>query len=83
MTNDLRSDLREAYNKKARERDGQAAQDWKLAERRQFLELLIQEGKKKLLEIGGGTGNDSLYFQEQGLEVVCTDLSPEMVKLCK
>ena len=29
-----------------------------------------------------GPGHDSLYFQEQGLRVLCTDLSPNMVERC-
>jgi SAM-dependent methyltransferase len=35
------------------------------------------------LEIGAGTGNDGLYFQNNGLDVTCTDLSPDMVNLCR
>ena len=33
--------------------------------------------------MGAGTGHDSLYFQEQGLRVLCTDLSPAMIDLCR
>jgi 2-polyprenyl-3-methyl-5-hydroxy-6-metoxy-1,4-benzoquinol methylase len=33
--------------------------------------------------VGAGPGHDSRYFQEQGLRVLCTDLSPTMVELCK
>jgi len=40
-------------------------------------------GAASLLEVGAGTGQDSLYFQEQGLRVLCTDLSPAMVELCQ
>jgi len=36
-----------------------------------------------LLEIGAGTGRDSKYFQNQGFEVVCIDLSPAMIELCR
>ncbi len=32
--------------------------------------------------IGAGTGQDSLFFEEAGLEVLATDLSPEMVARC-
>ncbi len=58
-------------------------QDWKIKERADFLALLQQEQKKSLLEIGAGTGRDSKFFQEQGLETVCIDLSPAMVALCR
>ncbi len=80
---DLRSFLREAYNTKAQERDDTAIHEWKLEERGNFLSLLAQEKKKTLLEIGAGSGKDSAFFQKQGLNVFCTDLSPEMVKLCQ
>lgn len=36
-----------------------------------------------MLEIGAGPGQDSLFFKENGYQVVCTDLSPEMVRICK
>jgi ubiquinone/menaquinone biosynthesis C-methylase UbiE len=48
-----------------------------------FLSLLKADGKKSMLEIGAGTGKDSLFFQENGMDVTCIDLSPEMVKFCK
>jgi len=54
-----------------------------MKERSDFLSALQQNGKKKLLEIGAGPGRDSKFFQDQGLEVVCIDLSPAMVELCR
>ncbi len=36
-----------------------------------------------VLDIGSGTGNKAAYVQAQGHPVVCVDLSPEMVRLCK
>ena len=79
----IKDNLREAYNKKAEVRDAKTMQDWKMKERDLFLSLLLHEGKESLLEIGAGTGKDSTYFQEAGLEVVCIDLSPENIKLCR
>lgn len=76
--------LRAAYShKSAAQRDTTEKEDWKIVERQQFLALLQQEGKTTLLEIGAGTGKDALFFQENGLRVVCTDLSPAMVALCR
>ncbi|MBT3316197.1 MAG: class I SAM-dependent methyltransferase [Anaerolineae bacterium] len=83
MNNDIRDSLRKAYNGKAQERDGNAIHEWKLEERKIFLSLLREEKKETLLEIGAGSGKDSAFFQEQGLKVLCTDLSPEMIKLCQ
>jgi cyclopropane fatty-acyl-phospholipid synthase-like methyltransferase len=84
MTNvGLRNRLRETYNKYAQERETYGMQDWKNELRSKFLSLLQKENKKTLLEIGAGTGRDSKFFQDQGLEVVCIDLSPAMVELCR
>jgi SAM-dependent methyltransferase len=83
LNDGLRNNLREAYNKFAQERDSGEMQAWKIRERADFLALLKREHKKSLLEIGAGTGRDGKFFQERGLEVVCVDLSPAMVSLCK
>jgi SAM-dependent methyltransferase len=76
--------LRLSYNQKMAEwRDKREMDDWKIAVRQQFLSLLQQEGKMTLLEVGAGTGQDSLFFQNAGLDVICTDLSPAMVEFCR
>jgi SAM-dependent methyltransferase len=80
---ELHDTLRETYNKYAGERETYVMQDWKLELRSKFLSLLQNEQKRTLLEIGAGTGRDSKFFQDQGLDVVCIDLSPAMVELCK
>ena len=82
-TTELRDNLRETYNKYAQARETSTTQDWKIEVRSKFLSLLHEEKKKTLLEIGAGTGRDSKFFQDQGLEVVCIDLSPVMVELCR
>jgi SAM-dependent methyltransferase len=76
--------LRQAYGPAAAaEREVRQKEAFKLDERCRFLDLLQEHGATSLLEVGAGTGHDSLYFQEQGLRVVCTDLSPAMVELCR
>lgn len=79
----IREDLRHSYNRTASERDAGSKTAWKVAERQHFLDLLQAEGKTSLLEVGAGTGQDSRFFAEQGLDVVCTDLSEEMVQRCR
>jgi len=76
-------DLRRSYDSKAEERDKRELSGWKIEERAGFLSLLQKEGKQKLLEIGAGTGQNGKFFQENGLRVVCTDLSSENVRLCR
>ncbi len=71
MDETLLTDLCRAYQKTAVGRDTAARQDWKLAERANFLNHLQANNKQSLLEIGAGPGWDSLFFQENGLEVSC------------
>ncbi len=80
---ELRGNLRDTYNKYAQERETSTMQAWKVEERSKFLSLLQKENKRTLLEVGSGTGRDSQFFQGQGLDVVCIDLSPAMVELCR
>lgn len=80
---ELRNDLREAYNRKALERESYPIADWKIKVRQDFLTLLQAEHKHTLLELGAGPGRDAKFFQDNGLQVTCVDLSPEMVELCR
>jgi len=79
----LKANLINAYNLRAEQRNKSDIDEWKAVERGHFLSLLQEEKKKTLLEIGGGHGRDSLFFQDQGLQVTCVDLTPKMVELCQ
>jgi SAM-dependent methyltransferase len=83
MDEELRTQLRQAYDLKAEQRNARETADWRKNLRDQFAALLLQEQKQTLLELGAGPGIDGRYFQEMGLDVLCTDLSPEMVRLCR
>jgi len=83
MYQQVTDNLRQSYDRNAAERNGSGIEAWKVKERQYFLEKLQQEGKHNLLEIGAGPGRDSKFFQDSGLDVTCTDLSPEMVELCR
>ena len=76
MDEKLIGNLREAYDKRAAWRDERPYPEWKEKERANFLAYLQRENKRTLLEIGAGPGRDSLFFQQNGLDVVATDLSP-------
>ncbi|WP_255301182.1 class I SAM-dependent methyltransferase [Bacillus sp. Marseille-P3800] len=80
---DNQNQLKNAYNKQANQRNEAITETWKIKERNHFLKLVQEEEKVTLLEIGTGPGNDSLYFKENGLKTFSTDLSPEMITLCK
>ena len=62
----LRDRMREAYNNHAHERETNQMQDWKLAERENFLKLLRSEQKTILLEIGAGTGLNLPHYRRAG-----------------
>ncbi|MBW5447621.1 methyltransferase domain-containing protein [Cohnella sp. CFH 77786] len=83
MNRDEKLSLKQAYNNFAEHRERTEAAPWKWEEREQFLGRMKQENRASLLEIGAGTGRDSLYFKQQGLEVTSVDLSEEMVRLCQ
>ena len=38
---------------------------------------------KRILDLGSGPGRDSQFFKERGLNPLCLDFSPEMVRLCQ
>jgi len=80
---DVVDNLRTAYDGGAESRDSREKTPWKLAERAAYLQRLKDERRPRLLEIGAGTGQDSRYFQEHGLEVTAIDLSPGMVARCR
>lgn len=79
----VRDNLRLAYDGAADRRDRQDKQPWKLAERATFLSRLQQASSTRLLEIGAGTGQDSAFFASRGLDVIATDMSPAMVARCR
>jgi len=79
----VRDDLRRAYDGAADQRDRQEKAPWKVAERAAFLRRLQQANCTRLLEIGAGTGQDSVFFASHGLDVVATDMSAAMVARCR
>jgi SAM-dependent methyltransferase len=79
----VRENLRRAYDGAADRRDRQHKEPWKLAERAAFLRLLQQANCTRMLEIGAGTGQDSAFFASHGLDVMATDMSAAMVARCR
>jgi SAM-dependent methyltransferase len=80
----IRAGLLASYGDEgARRRDRLAKAPWKLAERATFLRRLERQDCRDLLEIGAGTGQDSVFFAEHGLRVVASDFSPAMMAACR
>lgn len=80
---DVIKSLKRAYDSGAADRNAGDISSWKIQERASFLAQLKQQNKSRLLELGSGPGRDGKFFKENGLSVVCTDLSSEMVSLCR
>jgi SAM-dependent methyltransferase len=76
-------DLILSYDNAADERDNYLVSDWKKHQCQRFFNLLHTEGKTKLIDIGSGTGIHGTFFQEQGIDVTCVDISPANVERCK
>lgn len=79
----MKFQLQQSYDRQARERDQFGKDDWKVAERALFLSTLRERHLNRLLEVGAGTGQDSMFFQENGVVVTAVDLSSEMIRLCR
>ncbi|MCB0007067.1 MAG: class I SAM-dependent methyltransferase [Anaerolineales bacterium] len=80
---ELLPQLREYYDRDAQRRAEMTHSAWKVVARAALLTRIQAEGKCTLLEIGAGPGRDALFFHENGLDVLCTDLSPAMVAVCQ
>jgi SAM-dependent methyltransferase len=76
VSDDPTASLRAAYDRHADERDRHEPESWKQELRQAYLDLLRTERARTLLAIGAGPGKDSLFFQQQGLDVTAVDLSP-------
>jgi SAM-dependent methyltransferase len=75
--------LARSYDEDAARRSQAEPAEWKVRERAEVLAVLRREGKRRLLEIGAGTGRDSKFFASEGFDVTCVDLSSEMVRHCR
>jgi SAM-dependent methyltransferase len=83
MTDDVTQRLRDAYDRRIEERAMRPAPACETAERDIFVEVLRRERVTSVLELGAATGSDAAFFQDQGFEAVCVDLSPQMVERCR
>lgn len=79
----IKESLRKSYNNSADDREKNQLQEWKLKPRDAFLQLIMNENKSILLDIGAGTGKDSEFFMDNNIDVTAVDLSDEMIRLCQ
>ena len=79
---DVRENLILAYNRAVEERDQRDVPPWKQGERERVLQLLLEEEKSTLVDLGSGPGIHAQFFRDRGLDVTCLDLSSENIKRC-
>ncbi|MCB0482151.1 MAG: class I SAM-dependent methyltransferase [Flavobacteriales bacterium] len=48
-----------------------------------YLEKTMGDKPLRILEINGGTGEDAIWLAQQGHDVTCTDISPEMLAIAE
>ncbi len=73
----------ESYNKNAGELSKKFKKLMDLKKRYEFQRFVDLLNGDKILDLGCGSGDHSVYFREIGLDVTAIDLSEEMIKLCK
>ncbi|RRR98627.1 class I SAM-dependent methyltransferase [Glycomyces terrestris] len=78
---DVKTDLRAAYDAGADAREVMDDAPWKRSERARFAAHLRPGAA--LLEIGAGHGVSGRHFADAGFAVTCTDLSPALVAHCR
>lgn len=80
---DLKATLIAHYDAAAAERESKGLAGFRSPHRRAFADMLAAEGVGELVDLGAGTGHESLWFAERGFQVSATDLSPAHVELCR
>ena len=80
----FKENIKKYYDQEAELRNSKSVKsDWKIQVRENFYNLIKQENKKTLIELGAGAGYDSQFFMNNGLAVIAVDLSSKMVNNCK
>ncbi len=80
----FKDNIKKYYNQEAELRESKSVKsEWKIKVRQNFYDILKQENKKTLLELGAGAGYDSVFFMDNGLSVIAVDISNEMVIKCR
>lgn len=84
MDEQIKNILKASYDQSKETRDRSDIIGWKMREITKALHHMPQETDNcKLLDLGAGSGLYGAYFQDQGIDVTCIDLSSSMIDLCK
>ncbi|MBL7053487.1 MAG: class I SAM-dependent methyltransferase [Candidatus Portnoybacteria bacterium] len=80
---DYKKETIKSYDKNAKDLSKKFKELMDLKRRYEFPRFVSLLKGKKILDLGCGSGDHSLYFKKRGLDVVSVDLSKEMINLCK
>lgn len=73
----------QTYNKYSKEYDQEVVEFWENFTINTIKEFVKQLNGKRVLNLGSGTGRDSIILRDKGLEVICCDASIEMAKITR
>jgi ubiquinone/menaquinone biosynthesis C-methylase UbiE len=76
-------DLIAYYDQEAKLRAERPIDARRVACQQRFAQLLVEEGRTNLVEVGTGPGRDAMEFMKAGLRVSGIDLSAEHVKMAQ
>ena len=83
MKEDYKKITIESYDKHAKKFAKKFEKLFDLQRRKEFGEFIENIKGDKVLDLGCGAGDHSLYFQSKGLRVTAIDLSSGMIDICK
>jgi SAM-dependent methyltransferase len=79
----LEASLAAYYDQEAGIRERRPMEPERESRLRDYINLLNEGGRRRVLEIGVGPGREASLLQQHGLSVTGVDLSPEHVKRCR
>lgn len=82
MDEQVKQIIIESYNTNKELRDVDTISLLQQKELDKFIEATRHIKNARILDLGAGSGIYAKYFKNQGLDVTCIDISPEMVELC-
>lgn len=80
MDQDVRNQLKKAYDQNVAERESRRLWRRQVEEREAFASRLNSADLTRLLDAGAATGIDGRFFVDAGFDVTCIDLAAENVK---
>jgi len=80
---DFKAETKKTYEKYAKAFEQKFSEHFELRVKEKTDLFLKHLKGKKIVDLGAGPGSHAKYFQDKGCDVLCIDLSEEMVKICR